>query len=376
MVVSREESQAKFAKMREATLAHLPGQAYTFANRCEERAALHPDRVFIVFEDQRVTYGAFNERANAVAYVARRAGLQCGDVAALLMTNRPEYVVTFAGLAKLGVTTALVNPNVRGEALRRALETSSARVLFVGAEALEHLATLGDDVAERWKVFVDSEEGPPPSMPSGAVDLGTALEGASRANPDPDLRAGLTAGDDLFYIYTSGTTGLPKAARLSHMRYLGVGDGMSAVSGFGPGDVLLCVLPLYHGAGVMVVVSSALAQGAKFVLCRKFSASRFWTIVREQGVTGCQYIGEICLLRVMMGAGLGPDIWEEFQTRFGIERIHEGWSSTEANTSVLNLDNRIGSCGRIPFKEQHNGRPSRCLSAGRFLVSLGRPPSA
>jgi fatty-acyl-CoA synthase len=58
----------------------------------------------------------------------------------------------------------------------------------------------------------------------------------------------------------------------------------------------------------------------------------------------------------MMGAGLGSDIWTEFQERFGIERIQEGWSSTEANTSLINLDNRPGSCGRIPFKEMHNGR--------------------
>jgi fatty-acyl-CoA synthase len=57
-----------------------------------------------------------------------------------------------------------------------------------------------------------------------------------------------------------------------------------------------------------------------------------------------------------MGAGLGPDIWQVFQERFGIARILEGWSSTEANTSLINLDGRIGSCGRIPFKERHNGR--------------------
>ena len=57
-----------------------------------------------------------------------------------------------------------------------------------------------------------------------------------------------------------------------------------------------------------------------------------------------------------MGAGLGGDIWAEFQQRFGIERIIEGWSSTEANTSLINLDNRVGSCGRIPYKDRHNGR--------------------
>jgi fatty-acyl-CoA synthase len=58
----------------------------------------------------------------------------------------------------------------------------------------------------------------------------------------------------------------------------------------------------------------------------------------------------------MMGAGLGPDIWVAFQERFGIPHILEGWSSTEANTNLINLDNKVGSCGRIPFKERHNGR--------------------
>jgi fatty-acyl-CoA synthase len=143
------------------------------------------------------------------------------------------------------------------------------------------------------------------------------------------------------------------------------------VAGYGPDDAIGCVLPLYHGAGGMVVVSCALAQGAAIWLARRFSASRFWDEVRHHGVTGFQYVGEICRylaaqppraddrdhrLKVMMGAGLGADVWEVFRRRFGVERILEGWSSTEANTSLINLDGVVGSCGRIPFPELHNGR--------------------
>jgi len=280
VTVSREDTQAKLGKLSAGTLQHVPSQSYTLADRFEERAASQPDRTFIAFEDQRVSYGEFNRRANRVANVMLRAGLARGDVAALLMENRPEFIVCWAGLAKLGVTIALVNPNTRERALQHALEASGARVAIVGA-------------------------------------------------------------------------------------------GMSAVSGWGPDDAILCVLPLYHGAGGMVVVSSALSQGAKVVLRRKFSASRFWDEVREHGVTAFQYVGEICRylvnqpandrdrdnpLRVMMGAGLGADIWPEFKERFGIERILEGWSSTEANTSLINVDNRPGSCGRVPFKDLHNAR--------------------
>jgi fatty-acyl-CoA synthase len=118
-------------------------------------------------------------------------------------------------------------------------------------------------------------------------------------------------------------------------------------------------------------VSSALALAATMFLARRFSARRFWSDARRHQMTGFQYVGEICRylvsqpkqpddrdhpVRVMMGAGLGRDVWEEFQYRFGVPRILEGWSSTEANTSLLNVDNHVGSCGRIPFPERHNGR--------------------
>jgi fatty-acyl-CoA synthase len=369
MAVSREDTQAKLAKLSAGTLQHVPSQTYTLADRFEERALHQASRCFIVFEGQRISYGEFNARANRIAHVAHAAGLRRGDTAALLMTNRPEFIVTWAGLAKLGVTTALINPNIRGPALGHALDAGACRHVFVGAELLGSLDASVDAAFAGRTVFVDAEGAE--AVPAGTVNLAARLAGASTQNPDLVLRDGLVAGDDLFYVYTSGTTGLPKAARLSHMRYLGVGDGMSAVSGYGPDEVILCVLPLYHGAGGMVVVSCALSQAATVVLERRFSASRFWDTVRDDRVTACQYIGEICRyllnqppdrrdrehgLRLMMGAGLGADIWSAFQERFGVERILEGWSSTEANTSLINVDNRPGSCGRIPFEQMHNGR--------------------
>jgi fatty-acyl-CoA synthase len=368
--VPREETQRKLAQLSAATLRHVPSQPYTVADRLEERAAAHPERPFLLYECRDVGYAALNALANRTAHAARALGLRRGDVAALLMENRPEFLATWLGLAKLGVTTALLNTHLRGRALAHAIGTAGPKLVIAGSECA---AALGDAAPAGARVFVVRDpdaEGEAP-LPPFAASWDELLARASDANPDPAWRAGLVAGDDLFFIYTSGTTGLPKAARLSHMRWLGVGDGMSAIAGYGPDDAIGCVLPLYHGAGGMVVVSSALAQGAAIFLARRFSASRFWEDAARNGVAGFQYVGEICRylvnqppgphdrahrVRVMMGAGLGRDVWQEFQRRFGVESILEGWSSTEANTSLINVDGRVGSCGRIPFPERHNGR--------------------
>ena len=75
-----------------------------------------------------------------------------------------------------------------------------------------------------------------------------------------------------------------------------------------------------------------------------------------------QYIGEICRyllaqphrlsetqhsVRLALGNGLRPQIWEEFQTRFGIKEIGEFYGSTEGTASIINIDSTRGACGFV-----------------------------
>jgi fatty-acyl-CoA synthase len=93
--VPREVTQAILDRLSAATLRHVPGQSYTVGDRLEERAAAHPDKAFVRFEDRVVDYGAANVYANRVAHAARALGLRRGDVAALVMENRPEFLGTW-----------------------------------------------------------------------------------------------------------------------------------------------------------------------------------------------------------------------------------------------------------------------------------------
>ena len=70
----------------------------------------------------------------------------------------------------------------------------------------------------------------------------------------------------------------------------------------------------------------------------------------------------------MSGAGLKAEVWRQFQERFGIERICEGLGSTEANYGITNVDNKVGSVGRIPYPERSN------IRVVRYDVETGEYP--
>jgi fatty-acyl-CoA synthase len=360
----------------------LPGE-WTVADRLEEQAAKRPDQPFVLFEDRRIRYGEINAEANRVAHWARGRGLRKGDVVALLMENRPEYIATWAGLAKLGVVTALINHHLRGRSLRGAIATARSDHLIAGSECLERIAGITDDLDPGLDLWVRPDAGFAGELPDGARDLEAALATLPDTNPDPSLRRGLRTDDDLFYIYTSGTTGLPKAAHFSHLRFLASGDLAAWALQFGPEDVHYCALPLYHSAGGAMLVSTVLAAGATLALRRRFSASHFWEDIRKFGATGFQYIGEFCRylvnqpprpddgdhrVRAAIGNGLRPDIWETFQRRFEIPQILEFYGATEGSTALMNFENKVGSVGRFPFDFAGNARLIR------FDVATGTNP--
>merc|ERR1712157_708573 len=89
-------------------------------------------------------------------------------------------------------------------------------------------------------------------------------------------------------------------------------------------------LPLYHSAASLGV-NATFRLGCKYIVRPKFSASHQWEDCAKYGATAMQYIGELCRyllaapvspldskhhLRIAVGNGLRPEIWDQFQRRF------------------------------------------------------------
>lgn len=71
-----------------------------------------------------------------------------------------------------------------------------------------------------------------------------------------------------------------------------------------------------------------------------------------------QYIGEICRyllsqpvrpaekqhkVRLAVGNGLRPSVWEAFMERFGVAQIGEFYGATECNCSIANMDGKVSN---------------------------------
>nr|XP_030736037.1 long-chain fatty acid transport protein 1 isoform X2 [Globicephala melas] len=311
------------------------------------------------------TFAQLDAYSNAVANLFCHLGYTPGDVVAIFLEGRPEFVGLWLGLAKAGMEAALLNVNLRREPLIFCLGTSGAKALVFGRELAAVVAEVSGQLGKSLVKFCSGDVGPEGVLPDTQL-LDPLLKEASTAPLAQPPGKGMD--DRLFYIYTSGTTGLPKAAIVVHSspctpcpcRYYRIAAFTHHSYSMQAADVLYDCLPLYHSAGNIIGVGQCLIYGLTVVLRKKFSASRFWDDCVKYNCTVVQYIGEICRyllkqpvseaegrhrVRLAVGNGLRPAIWEEFTERFGVRQVGEFYGATECNCSIANMDGKVGSCG-------------------------------
>ena len=357
----------------------------------ERRARRNARDLALAYRDRRYTWAEVNQHANRYAAWFAAHGVSARDVVAIVMDNRPEFLFALHGLSKLGAIGALVNTQLVGAALAHAIGVSGAKRVLASAEHAPHVEALRGPVAASARPAKPGAGSSQRAKKNAAVTESAPLAGitlwveraADGAEPPASAAAfpyiddeiarqpkrnrwyrHIPTNKDVFcFIYTSGTTGLPKAAVIKNQRMLGAnlvfGQLMHRAA---PGDVIYVPLPLFHSNGLFLGWGSALATGAAVALRAKFSVSQFWSDVREFHATSFVYIGELCryllqapvrpeerqhAIRVAVGNGLRPEIWQRFQDRFGIPVIREFYGSTEGNAPTMNWRGKPGMIGRL-----------------------------
>ncbi|WP_022956470.1 long-chain-acyl-CoA synthetase [Perlucidibaca piscinae] len=334
------------------------GLAWAFEQAVRE----NPQGVAILYRDVSFTYSEFNQWANRLAHVFLRQGLKKGDVATVLIENRPELLVTALALSKIGVIAALVNTSQTGKVLTHSINLVKPSVLVTGAECAANVMDVRADLllSDSQLFWLDDADCSQHAgqAPEGLRNL--AEEAVASPGYNPPTAQHIHRLDGLFYIYTSGTTGLPKAAVFNNGRWMKAYGGLGFSLGLGRDDVLYSTLPLYHATAMVVCWGAVIAGRSGLAIRRKFSASEFWDDCRKYKATAFGYVGELCryllekpagegdrahAVRKMVGNGLRPSIWRQFKERFGIEVVAELYGSSEGNvgfSNIFNFDNTVG----------------------------------
>lgn len=291
---------------------------------------------------ENLSYAQLAARVRRYANWARAQGLGKGDCVAIMLEGCPDYLALWAGIARIGGVAALINTNLRGDALAHCLDLAAPRLIIVA----EDLAAEVENVAAGATVW----------RHDAGFERLIALFSDAPPRPAP-----VTLEDPALLIYTSGTTGLPKAAPVSHRRVMLWTHWFAGMMGMTPDDRIYNCLPMYHSVGGVAAPGAALVAGASAICREKFSARAFWDDVSDSGATIFQYIGELCRyllagegprrphrLRLACGNGLAGAVWAPFQQRFAIPRILEFYAATEGNFSLYNMEGKPGAIGRVP----------------------------
>ncbi len=330
----------------------------------DELAARHGDRVALLSSRETFTYRELAERSRRYTRWALGVGIAKGEVVALLMPNRPEYLAVWLGLTRAGATVALLNTNLAGASLAYCIDIVAPRHVIVAAELIAALDSTQGFRRTNAMTWIHGDAAP--QVGQGRIDLAVAAQDGAplRAHEHRPL----TIEDRALFIYTSGTTGMPKAANINHYRLMLAAYGFAGVMDTRSDDRMYDCLPMHHTAGGVVATGATLVAGGSVFIRDKFSAREFWDEVVTHRCTLFQYIGELCRylveapphprerdhrLRLACGNGLRPEVWPRFQARFAIPRILEFYAATEGNVNLFNFDGRTGAVGRVPWFLKH-----------------------
>ncbi|KOB65251.1 Uncharacterized protein OBRU01_22960 [Operophtera brumata] len=288
--------------------------------------------------------------SNRIAWYFKRQGFKSGEVIALFMETCPEYTFTWLGLAKLRVITALVNTNLRGAQLAHSLRIAGCKAVIFGDEMSDAIKDIQAEIPDIPLFQCNSPERESAPVLHNTIPLSSELR---EMTPDPFTEVTQSKPrDTLLYIYTSGTTGFPKAAIITNIRFLLIPLGVHTSAQLSSSDIIYDPLPLHHTAGGVLGAGQAIVLGCTVALRKKFSASNYWSDAARYGctVSMCQAMMDNRYLssartyscpndqahkvKVIIGNGLRPQIWQKFVERFGISRVLEFYGATEGNSNL------------------------------------------
>jgi long-chain acyl-CoA synthetase len=348
-----------------------------------ELARAHGERIFLVYEDERVSFEAFHRAVSAFARELQAQGVGKGDRVAVIMRNLPEWVVAFYAAASIGAIVTPLNAWWTGPELEYGLTDSGTKVAVMDAERYERMTEHLPNCPELVRVYVSRarDDIAHPLVAKLEDVLGAANDwGKLPDQPLPDAQIGPE--DDATIFYTSGTTGKPKGALASQRAvntnimtagaagartFLRRGEAPPAPDPNGPQRSSLLSVPFFHVTGCFAVLNPSLFSGAKLVMMHKWDVIRAFELIEREKIQSAGGVPTIAWQLIEHparanfdlssleavsygGAPSAPELVRRLRETFPKSQSGQGWGMTETCATVTSnggedYQNRPDSCG-------------------------------
>ncbi len=268
------------------TLSYPDISMYDMVKKTKEK---YPSYIAYDFMGKSVTYEEFLNEIDLCAKALAAQGIKYGDAVTVCLPNIPQAVIMFYAINKIGAIASMVHPLSAENEIMFYLNESKSRIAITltqfynkfeaikGKTAVEKvIACKIGEALPKVKGFLYKFIGHEPKVENDpwVISWQDFLAKGKTYNKDVIFKG---VGEDAAAIlFSGGTTGTSKGILLTNLNFNALAMQTAAASGcFAAGDVMLSVMPVFHGFGLGVGIHTILASGGKCVLVPRLNVDEF-----------------------------------------------------------------------------------------------------
>jgi len=238
-------------------------------------AQIYSDRDAVVFKDTRLTFKELKKKCDRLASGLLDSGIQKGERLGVVAQNCDEFIILYGAVAKIGAILLPVNWRFQQNEVEFGLNDCTPRFVFAGPEyrkMVEEVAGKGDFIERRYTIG------------GGEVPHGFQPFEELYSEDDSEVDLDIPADSGFVIIHTAAVEGRPRGALLSQSNIIYSNILMTLSNSLGPEDCHICILPLFHIAGLSMSMATMHA-GGKNVIVERFDPELVLKLIEKEKVT-------------------------------------------------------------------------------------------
>ena len=239
------------------------------------RAEKYNKKVLLFDEDTFISYQAFDEITDRIAYGLGKIGVLPKDHVAILHPNSSQVLLSYYSVIKAGGIVVPINAIYTPREIKFILNNSESKVLILHENFLTKIEEIKNQIPLVKNIVVRKSNETVEMTVEKKV--GSSLKRIKEKNFRQD--------DGAIIFYTSGTTGNPKGVILTHRNFCFGGPNIAQNYGLRENDITIAVLPLIHVFCVASPFFGSLSSGGSVVVLERFKTDLVFEAIEKFKVT-------------------------------------------------------------------------------------------